>query len=77
MTTDLPADRRPIDVPGIVAKGKSPSFVPPQVPGGILRELRRLYYDTAPRPSVRLSHASVRALCLEAKPGRRRRNRGD
>lgn len=34
-------------VPGIVTKGKSPPFVPPQLPGGVLRELRRLYYDTA------------------------------
>ena len=34
-------------VPGIVTKGKSPPFVPAQPPQGILRELRRLYYDTA------------------------------
>ncbi|HKT54464.1 MAG TPA: amidohydrolase family protein [Caulobacteraceae bacterium] len=34
-------------VPGIVTKGKSPPFVPPQPPGGVLSELRRMYYDTA------------------------------
>lgn len=34
-------------VPGIVTKGKSPPFVPPQFPNGLLPEVRRLYYDTA------------------------------
>src|SRR3546814_10927691 len=34
-------------VPGIVTKGKSPPFVPPQPSKGILHELRRMYYDTA------------------------------
>ncbi|HJQ17363.1 MAG TPA: amidohydrolase family protein [Allosphingosinicella sp.] len=34
-------------VPGIVTKGKSPPFVPPQLPNGVLHELRRHYYDTA------------------------------
>lgn len=34
-------------IPGILTKGKSPPFVPPQPPLGILAELRRLYYDTA------------------------------
>ena len=34
-------------VPGILTKGKSPPFVPPQPSGGMIHELRRLYYDTA------------------------------
>lgn len=34
-------------IPGIVTKGKSPPFVPPEPPGGVLAALRRLYYDTA------------------------------
>lgn len=34
-------------IPGIVTKGKSPPFVPPQPSRGILHELRRMYYDTA------------------------------
>src|SRR3546814_8297480 len=34
-------------VPGIVTKGKSPPFVPPQPSKGILHGLRRMYYDTA------------------------------
>ena len=34
-------------LPGIVTKGKSPPFVPPPLPRGVLAELRRFYYDTA------------------------------
>lgn len=34
-------------VPGILTKGKSPPFVPPQPSKGIMHEIRRMYYDTA------------------------------
>ena len=34
-------------VPGILTEGQTPPYTPSQPPGGALRELRKLYYDTA------------------------------
>lgn len=52
-------------VPGVLTKGKSPPFVPPQLPKGVMHELRRHYYDTAQCSNP----VALRALSDTVTPG--------